>query len=150
MKTEREIEMRIAQETEPIVIDALRWVLKSSPCPFCEMPGRKQLEIQLRNREIGPNIIEVRNGWPEGTCDEHMDNHLTYDPDEATHIEKMREESINTLDMAESLVVRLVGWLDELEVLKARSLRPTPLSNWWVNSRRKLELIPNCFLLRIV
>jgi hypothetical protein len=142
MKTQREIEMRIAQETEPIVIEALRWVLKSSPCPFCELPNKKQLEIQLRNREIGPNIIEVRNGWPEGTCDEHMDNHLTYDPDEATHIEQMRAESINTLDMAESLVVRLVGWLDELEVLKASD----GISSEWVSDATKLVAQANTSL----
>ena len=142
MKTQREIEMRIAQETEPIVIEALRWTLKSSPCPFCELPGKKQLEIQLRNREIGPNIIEVRNGWPEGTCDEHMDNHLKYDPDEANHIEQMRAESINTLDMAESLVVRLVGWLDELEVLKASD----GISSEWVSDATKLVAQANTSL----
>ena len=134
MKTQREIEERLAQSGEPIVIETLRWVLKSSPCPFCESPQRRQLEIQLRNREVGPNIVEVRNGWPEGTCDNHMDNHLEFDPEEASHVEKMREESINTLDMAEGLVRRLVGWLDELEVLKAQD----GISSEWVADATKL------------
>jgi len=45
-----------------------------------------------------------------------MDNHIKYDAEEAAHIEKMRQESISTLDMAESIVVRLISWLDELEL----------------------------------
>ena len=52
MKTQREIEERLAQSGEPIVIETLRWVLKSSPCPFCDLAGKRQLEIQLSNREI--------------------------------------------------------------------------------------------------
>jgi len=57
------------------------------------------------------------------------------------HVAKLKE-SINTLDMAESLVVRLVGWLDELEVLKASD----GISSEWVSDATKLVAQANTSL----
>ena len=44
-----------------------------------------------------------------------MDMHLDYTPEEAGLVEQMRTESIDTLNTAESLLQRMMGWLDELE-----------------------------------
>ena len=48
----------------------------------------------------------------------HMDNHMEYDPKEARHIEEARSQSINTLDSAEDIVIRIRNYLDELEERK--------------------------------
>ena len=48
----------------------------------------------------------------------HMDNHINYDLEEATHIESARSQSIDTLDAAEDIVNRIRGYLDELEEQK--------------------------------
>ena len=48
----------------------------------------------------------------------HMDNHMEYDPKEARHIEEARTQSINTLDSAEDIVIRIRNYLDELEERK--------------------------------
>ena len=43
---------------------------------------------------------------------------MEYDPKEARHIEEARSQSINTLDSAEDIVIRIRNYLDELEERK--------------------------------
>jgi len=86
-------------------------------CPFCELEDRlkRSLEMRLHRGEITHTHVETKQGWPVGTVAEHMDLHLDYTPEEAAHIEAVRTESIDTLNTAESLLQRMMGWLDELE-----------------------------------
>ena len=86
-------------------------------CPFCKIEERMQrtLEMRLHRGEITHTHVEVKQGWPVGTVAEHMDSHLDYTPAEAAHIETLRVESIDTLNTAESLLQRMLSWLDELE-----------------------------------
>ena len=65
----------------------------------------------------------------------HMDEHVTFDPSEATHMEKMRAESISTLDMAQDIVSRLLNWLDELEAKKDSE---GGITSEWVSDAAKL------------
>ena len=86
-------------------------------CPFCELEDRlkRSLEMRLHRTEITHTYVETKQGWSVGIVAEHMDQHLDYTPEEASHIETLRTESIDTLNTAESLLVRMMGWLDELE-----------------------------------
>ena len=86
-------------------------------CPFCCIDSRlkRSLEMRLHRGEITHTHVETKQGWPVGTVAEHMDSHLDYTPEEAAHIETLRVESIDTLNTAESLLQRMMGWLDELE-----------------------------------
>lgn len=86
-------------------------------CPFCELEDRlkRSLEMRIHRGEITHTHAETKQGWPVGTVAEHMDLHLDYTPEEAAHIETVRTESIDTLNTAESLLQRMMGWLDELE-----------------------------------
>ena len=88
-----------------------------SECPFCELEDRlkRSLEMRIHRGEITHTHAETKQGWPVGTVAEHMDQHLDYTPEEAAHIETVRTESIDTLNTAESLLQRMMGWLDELE-----------------------------------
>jgi len=94
----------------------------------------KEYELALKNDEVTTAYLEAKHSWPVGTCDEHMDNHIKYDAEEAAHIEKMRQESISTLDMAESIVVRLISWLDELELQRGAN----EITSEWVHDATKL------------
>ena len=134
MKTKNEIERRVATEQDVFALEVLMWVLEPTVCPFCNSPKKKEYEIDIRNDEVTPSYIEVKNSWPQGTCDEHMDNHIEYDAEEAAHIEKMRQESINTLDMAESIVTRLVSWLDELEQQRGTG----EITSEWIHDATKI------------
>lgn len=114
MRTRREIEDRMVREDDPFTIEVLKWILDGG-CPFCKHKDRRDYEIQISTEEIGPHFLEVRHGWAEGTVMDHMENHIDYDPSEADHIEKSRKQTINTLDAAEDIVLRIRGYLDELE-----------------------------------
>jgi len=117
MRTRREIETRLAQENDAFAIEVLRWVLAGG-CAMCDHKKRKDLEVQLQNEETDPVYLETRYNWPEGTVMYHMDNHVEFDPDEAKHIEDARSKSIDTLDSAEDIVLRIRSYLDELEEQK--------------------------------
>jgi len=86
-------------------------------CPFCELEDRlkRSLEMRIHRGEITHTHVETKQGWSVGIVAEHMDQHLDYTPEEASHIETLRTESIDTLNTAESLLLRMMGWLDELE-----------------------------------
>jgi hypothetical protein len=115
MKSEREIQERLARTNSAIEIELLMWVLESTDCPICGMTNRREIELGVNKQEITPSFLEEKYSWSEGTVMNHMDEHIEFDPKEAHHIEKLRGESINTLDMAQDIVGRLIGWIDELE-----------------------------------
>jgi len=118
MRTRREIEQRLAGEANALTIETLRWVLNTPDCPMCGIANRRELEVGVHNGEVTVAYLEEKYSWPVGTVMTHMDEHVDYDPEEAKHMETMRYESINTLDAAQDIVSRLLGWIDELEAVK--------------------------------
>jgi len=117
MKSKLEIQRRLAVENDAFAIEVLRWVL-SGGCEMCEHKDKKDLEKQVFNDEISPSYLEAKYNWPDGTVMHHMDTHMEYNPTEAMHVEQARSQSINTLDSAEDIVVRIRNYLDELEARK--------------------------------
>ena len=99
-------------------IEALVWVLETPECAICGMGNRREIEVGVHKGDITPSYLEEKYSWTTGTVMTHMDSHVTFDPAEATHMEKMRAESVSTLDMAQDIVSRLLNWLDELEAQK--------------------------------
>ena len=89
-----------------------------SECPVCNLGNRREVEIKLHRGEITGTFLETKYRWNWGVVATHMDEHLEYDPLEANRIEKLRDESISTLNVAENLVQRLVAWMDDLEQRK--------------------------------
>ena len=117
MKTRLEIQQRLKNENDMFVMEVLRWVLDGG-CPMCDHKNRKEYEKEIMNDETSPDYLETKHNWPEGTVVRHMESHVEYDPDEAAHIEEARKQTINTLDAAEDIVVRVQNYLDELEERK--------------------------------
>ena len=96
----------------------IEWVLETPECAICGMGNRREIEVGVHKGDITPSYLEEKYSWTTGTVMTHMDSHVTFDPAEATHMEKMRAESVSTLDMAQDIVSRLLNWLDELEAQK--------------------------------
>ena len=117
MRSQREIQERLASTNDAFVIEVLRWVLEGD-CPMCQHKNKREYEVAIHSQESGPEYFEVKFNWPEGTVINHMNNHIDYDINEATHIESSRKQSIDTLDAAEDIVHRIRGYLDELEEQK--------------------------------
>lgn len=118
MKSKWLIEQRLDEETDPKVIETLKWILESPECPLCNHPMSKEIELSVFTNESTPSYIEAKNGWATGVVEEHMAEHLTYDPAEAMRVERLRDESITTLDMANDVFSRVQRWLDEWEEKK--------------------------------
>ena len=135
MKTEQEIRERIASSANMLEIEALLWVLETPDCPICGMANRREIEVGVHKGDITPSYLEEKYSWEVGTVMKHMDEHVTFDPSEATHMEKMRAESISTLDMAQDIVSRLLNWLDELEAKKDSE---GGITSEWVSDAAKL------------
>ncbi len=117
MRSKIEIQRRLATENDAFAIEVLRWVM-SGGCEMCDHKDRKELEKQVFNEEVTPSYLEAKYNWPDGTVMNHMDSHMEYDPTEAMHMEQARSQSINTLDSAEDIVIRIRNYLDELEARK--------------------------------
>lgn len=117
MKNIKEIQQRLANENDAFVIEVLRWVLDGG-CPMCDYKNTTQYEKDIMSEEATPSFIEAKHNWPEGTVMTHMESHIDFDPEEAQHLEKARVQSINTLDSAEDIVIRIRSYLDELEERK--------------------------------
>jgi len=117
VRSKTEIQQRLAVENDAFAIEVLRWVLAGG-CEMCEHRDRKELEKEVFNDDSSPSYLEAKYNWPTGTVMNHMDNHMEYDPKEARHIEEARTQSINTLDSAEDIVIRIRNYLDELEERK--------------------------------
>jgi hypothetical protein len=118
MKSKWLIENRIADSDDHKEIEVLRWVLESPECPLCNHPQVKDLEIQIHNGNMTTSYLEIKNGWETGIVEEHMKEHMTFDPTEAKQVEETRKEAITTLDMAEDVFGRINSWLDEWEAKK--------------------------------
>jgi len=118
MKSKWLIEQRLDEEEEPLIIEALKWVLESPECPLCNHPMRKEIELSVFNGDNTSAYIEAKNSWAAGIVEEHMGDHIEFDSTEATRIEKLRDESISTLDMAQDVFGRVQRWLDEWEEKK--------------------------------
>ena len=118
MKSKWLIEQRLTHENSPEAIEVLKWVLESPECALCNHPQVRDLEIQIFNGNMTTSYLEIKNGWPTGTVEEHMKEHMTYDPQEAKEVEETRREAITTLDMAEDVFGRINSWLDEWEAKK--------------------------------
>lgn len=119
MKTQMEIQQRLANENDAFVIEVLRWVLDGG-CPMCDHKKCLEYEKDIMADDASPDFIETKHNWPQGTVMTHMESHIEFDPEEAKYLEKAREQSINTLDAAEDIVVRIRSYLDELEERKAQ------------------------------
>ena len=117
MKSRIEIEQRLHNENDVFVIEVLRWVLDGG-CPMCEHPDRLDMERDIIAGAITPDYLEARHGWPEGTVMTHMEAHVEFDPREAVRVDGERRQAVNTLDTAEEIVTRILGYLDELDVQK--------------------------------
>jgi hypothetical protein len=142
MKTRRQIQDRIneypelphASPTQISASSALKWVIEDNNCAVCQLANKRDVEVKIHRGEMTSTFLESKYSWPVGTVMTHMDEHLQYDPNEASHIEQMRDESISTLNVAENLVQRLVSWLDELEQRKVTE----GLTSEWIGDATKL------------
>lgn len=135
MKSRRQIQNRLNDEADNTdFLAALEWVLEPIGCPMCNVGNRRELEVKVHRGEVTPTFLETKNQWPVGTVMSHMDEHLEYDPAEAAHMEKMRGESISTLNVAEDLAQRLVSWVGELEARKIEE----GLTSEWIGDATKL------------
>ena len=117
MRSTREIQERLAGTNDAFVIEVLRWVLEGN-CPMCDNKNKRDMEINIHTDEYDADYLEVKYNWPDNTVMIHMSNHIDYDIAELTHVESARKQSIDTLDAAEDIVIRIRGYLDELEALK--------------------------------
>jgi len=134
MKSKWLIEKQLEGETDPLVIKTLLWVLESPECPMCNHPQLRDWETRVHRGQVTSSFLETKFRWPIGIVDEHMKEHVQYDAKEGAHVEQMREESINTLNVAEDLVQRLVSWVDELEQQKELD----GISSEWVADATKI------------
>ena len=118
MRSRREIEERmhlLHAEGNHDASGLLGWVLQDPECALCAHLSCREFEMKLHREEVTSSFLEMKMNWPVGTVDTHMKEHLEYDPTEASVVEQARTETIDTLNVAENLMQRMVGWLDELE-----------------------------------
>ena len=118
MRSRREIEERmhlLHAEGNHDASGLLGWVLQDADCAMCAHKSAREFEMKLNREEVTASFLEMKMNWPVGTVDTHMKEHVEYDPTEASAIEQARTETIDTLNVAENLMQRMVGWLDELE-----------------------------------
>lgn len=139
MKSKWLIEQRLAYEEDPLVITTLKWVLESPECPMCNHVQRKDIEYVVANGTQSPAFLEEKHGWSNGIITEHMNEHIEYDAKEAERVEKLRDDSITTLDMAEDVFSRINSWLDEWEQKKDEE----GISREWIGEATKLVAAAN-------
>lgn len=120
MRSVRDVRERYTTTDCPITEDVLTWVLAENlqACPFCDHPQRRSLELRLSRDEMTVAFLEAKMNWPPMTTYDHIENHMEYNAEEAALVENIRSETISTLNSAESIVQRIMGWLDELEEQK--------------------------------
>lgn len=134
LKSKWLIEKRLEVEQDPFAIEVLQWVLKSPECPLCNHPQRKDYELQVFNGNMTGAYLEAKNGWADGIVEEHMSEHMQFDPQEAKEVEETRKEAITTLDMAEDIFSRITKWLDEWEEEKDK----TGIDGEWLANATRL------------
>lgn len=118
MKNRKQIQARIDESGDDLEKSILQWVIEGNNCPLCAHRDRKDLEIQVFNGIITTSYLEAKYNWEAGLVEEHLSEHMEYDPAEALEVEKSRSEAISTLDMAEDVFSRITKWLDEWEAKK--------------------------------
>lgn len=143
MRTEGQIREKLSRTNSSLEMELLLWVLETPDCALCGISNRREIEIGIHQNEITPSFLEEKYSWPIGTVMTHMDEHIDYDPAEAQHMEKMRSESIDTLDSAQDIVGRLLGWIDELEQQKDEG---EGITSEWVADATKLVAQANTSL----
>ena len=134
MKSRRDIIERLAFTEDDTEAEILNWVLESPDCAICEHRNRFDLELKLYRDEITPHFLEQKYGWSSGTVMNHMDEHIEYDPIKDALIERLRSESISTLNLAELTAQKLNDWIEELEIRKDIE----GISSEWIGDATKL------------
>ena len=119
MKTRRHIEVRLSESQDDTEIEVLKWVLKSPDCARCQSPSRVELEMKIHRGEVTAVFLEQKYGWLPGSVNVHLTDHEDYDPVKAGLIEAMRQDTINTLNLAENTAQKIADWLTELEAQRS-------------------------------
>jgi hypothetical protein len=119
MKTRRQIEQQLADSMDDIEIETLKWVLRAPDCPICQDPNRVELEVRIYRGETTASFLEQKYGWLPGSVNVHLSDHEDYDPVKAGLIEAMRQDTINTLNLAENTAQKIDSWLTELEAQRS-------------------------------
>ena len=135
MKSRYLIEERLRNTTDPKEIEMLMWVLESPECPICASSDPRGYEVKIHRGENTPAFLEAKMGWNTGTVLEHMEHHVSYDPVEADYMEKMRSDSINTLNATEDIAQRVLTWIEEMEHRKEME---GEITDEWISSISKL------------
>ena len=119
MKTRRHIEVRLSESQDDTEIEVLKWVLKSPDCALCQSPSRVELEMKIHRGEVTAVFLEQKYGWLPGSVNVHLTDHEDYDPVKAGLIEAMRQDTINTLNLAENTAQKIADWLTEFEAQRS-------------------------------
>ena len=119
MKTRKQIEKRLSESQDDIEIDVLRWVLIAPDCPICESHERAEIEMKVYRGETTASFLEQKYGWLAGSVNVHLSDHEDYDPVKAGLIEAMRQDTINTVNLAENMAQKIDSWISELEAQRS-------------------------------
>ena len=119
MKTRRHIDVRLSESQDDTEIEVLKWVLKAPDCALCQSPSRVELEMKIHRGEVTAVFLEQKYGWLPGSVNVHLTDHEDYDPVKAGLIEAMRQDTINTLNLAENTAQKIADWLTELEAQRS-------------------------------
>ena len=119
MKTRKHIEKRLSESQDDGEIEVLKWVLKAPDCALCQSPNRVELEMKIHRGEVTAVFLEQKYGWLPGSVNVHLSDHEDYDPVKAGLIEAMRQDTINTLNLAENTAQKIADWLTELEAQRS-------------------------------
>jgi|TARA_R110000824_G_scaffold8365_3_gene37879 hypothetical protein len=119
MKTRIQVEQRLAESQDDSEIKTLKWVLVAPDCPLCVAYNRTELEMKIHRGEVTAVFLEQKYGWLPGSVNTHLTDHDEYDPVKAGLIEAMRQDTINTLNLAENTAQKIADWLTELEAQRS-------------------------------
>ena len=119
MKTRKQIEQQLSESQDDKEIQVLKWVLTAPDCPLCVAYNRSELEMKIHRGEVTAVFLEQKYGWLPGSVNTHLSDHDEYDPVKAGLIEAMRQDTINTLNLAENTAQKIADWLVELEAQRS-------------------------------
>ena len=75
--------------------------------------------MKLHRGEVTAVFLEQKYGWLPGSVNVHLSAHEDYDPVKAGLIEALRQDTINTLNLAENTAQKIADWLTELEAQRS-------------------------------
>ena len=75
--------------------------------------------MKIHRGEVTAVFLEQKYGWLPGSVNVHLTDHEDYDPVKAGLIEAMRQDTINTLNLAENTAQKIADWLTELEAQRS-------------------------------